>query len=254
MRIIAWNLNSIKSRLDHVVKYLKDTSPDVVLLQELKGTEDKFPFLEIEALGYHCAVYGQPTYNGVAILSKEKPEDIIKGLPGFEDEQARYIEATISGIRMASIYVPNGSHPEDEKYVYKKRFLTALQKYLQEKQNSEIPFLIGGDYNISPQAIDIYGGENNENNTLFHKDVRFMFREILNMGYVDSFRAVNPLDSTYSWWDYRGGKFARGEGARIDHILLTSKLADRLEGASIDKEPRSWEKPSDHTPVVCVLK
>ncbi len=253
MRIVTWNLNSIKSRLDHVIAYLKKNDPDVMLFQELKGTEENFPFLELEALGYHCSVYGQKTYNGVAILSKKEPSNIIKGLPGFEDEQARYIEATIDGIQVASIYVPNGSDPEDEKYVYKKSFLAALKIYLEEIKKREIPYAIGGDYNIAPYALDIYGGEENQNNTLYHKDVRFVLREILNTGFVDSYRILHPLDSVYSWWDYRGGKFARGEGARIDYILLSPKLSDRLEGASIDKEPRSWEKPSDHTPVICTL-
>jgi len=253
MKIAAWNVNSIKSRLDHATQWIQEFQPDVVLLQELKCTTENFPYMEVEALGYHTAVYGQKTYNGVAILSKLPIENVKTGLPGFEDEHARYIEGTINGVEVASIYVVNGSEVGSEKFEYKMRFYSALNDYLHKKREEETPYIIGGDFNVGFDEKDVWNPEKYQNRVLFSLPERQHLRTLVNMGYTDTFRAFYPAEHAYSWWDYREGSWQKDQGLRIDYLFASPQAADRLTAAGIDKTPRGLEKPSDHTPVWCEI-
>ncbi|MHA1539618.1 MAG: exodeoxyribonuclease III [Alphaproteobacteria bacterium] len=248
MKIASWNVNSIRSRLPHVLDWLAKESPDVLLLQELKGQEENFPFLELTSIGYHATVLGEKTYNGVAILSKEKPTNISRAI---DFEHARYIEADIAGYRIASVYVPNGSEVGSEKWAYKQDFLEKLLAHIEEKIALETPYIIGGDFNIAPTDLDHHITQGFD--ILCTPKIRAYFRRMLNLGLIDSFRFLHPEAELYSWWDYRGGAFPQNKGARIDQILLSPLAANRLQSAGIDDTPRALEKPSDHTPVFCVL-
>ena len=259
MTIVAtWNVNSLKARLDHLLKWLESASPDVVVLQEIKMLEDSFPFMETRGLGYRCAVKGQKTYNGVAILSKSPIEVTAERLPGNEtDEQARYLEAKTAGIRVGAIYLPNGNPVADgktEKFIYKLRWMRLLKVRAETLLKTEETVVLGGDYNVAPDDGDVYDPDGWTNDALCRPESRSAFRELLHLGYTDAIRATSAETGRYSWWDYRGGGWQKDFGARIDHLLLSPQAADRLENAGIDKTPRGWEKPSDHTPVWCKLR
>lgn len=254
MRIVTWNVNSIKARLPVVLHWLKREMPDVLLMQELKTVDENFPALEFEELGYHVATHGQKTYNGVAILSRTAMTDIHRGLPGDpDDDQARYIEAAISGIRIASIYLPNGNPAPGEKFDYKlkwmKRLLTHAKKLLAE----EAPFVLGGDFNVCPTDEDVYDPKGFADDALCRPESRAAFRTLLNLGLTDALRTYSPKGHIYTYWDYQGGAWAKDHGLRIDHFLLSPQAADRLTGAGVDRKPRAVEKASDHTPVWCDL-
>ena len=254
MKIATWNVNSIKARLPNVLDWLSTAEPDVVLLQEIKTVDDGFPRLEIEALGYRCAVHGQKSYNGVAILSKEPAEDVLCGLPGDpEDEQARYIEATIGGVRVASIYLPNGNPADSDKYPYKLAWMKRLKDRAATLLASEAPVVLGGDYNVIPTDEDVHDAAAWAGDALIRPESRAALREILWLGYTDAFRAMNSAPHKYSFWDYQGGAWQKDEGVRIDHLLLSPQAADRLLAARIDTAPRGKPKASDHTPVLCEL-
>ena len=248
MKIASWNVNSIRSRISHVLSWLETESPDVLLLQELKTEEINFPFLEFSSIGYHATVLGEKAYNGVAIISKEKPTNIAREI---DFEHARYVEAEISGYKIASVYVPNGSEVGSEKWDYKCEFLEKLCTYLEKQISLEVPYIIGGDFNIAPKDLDCYKEKGFE--ILRTPEIRAFFRRMLNLGFIDSFRFFHPNDIFYSWWDYRHGSFAQNKGVRIDQILLSPIVVNRLQSAGIDSTPRSLEKPSDHCPVFCVL-
>lgn len=256
MIIATFNVNSIKARLPRVTEWLEEAKPDVALLQELKCVDDDFPRLEIEALGYSIACHGQKTYNGVAILSKHPIEDVRRGLPGDDaDEQARYIEATVQGVRVASIYLPNGNPVDSEKYPYKLRWMERLADHVSNSLlPQEIPFVLGGDYNVCPTDDDLYDPKGWANDALCLPDSRNRFRRLLNLGLTEAYRALHPNEAhRYSYWDYVKGRWQKDEGLRIDHFLLSPQAADRLLECDIDKSPRGKEKPSDHTPVWCRL-
>ena len=255
VRVATWNVNSIKSRLPHLLEWLKNDKPDIVLLQEIKCVSEAFPAMEIEELGYNLAVSGQKTYNGVAILSKFPLDDIRKSLPGDDsDIQARYVEAVadIGGkaMRVASVYVPNGQTAESEKFPYKLGFLDRLEKHFATLLAYNEVLAVGGDYNIAPADIDVHDVHEWEGTVLTHTQVRSRFRKILNLGVYDAFRISNPNEPGYSWWDYRAGAFARNNGLRIDHVLVSPLGADKLVGCVVEKEMRAVEKASDHTPVI----
>ncbi len=253
--IASWNVNSIKARLPNVLAWLESASPDIALFQELKTVEDNFPRLEIEALGYHCAVLGQKSYNGVAILSKQPLEDVMMGLPGDPaDEQARYVEATTFGLRVATIYLPNGNPVKTEKFSYKLAWMDRLNDHAYDLLQSEQPVVLGGDYNIIPQDEDVYDPRAFAGDALAQPESRQRFRALLNQGYTEAFRALNDAPHLYSFWDYQGGAWQNDHGLRIDHFLLSPQAADRLESCEIDREPRGKTKASDHTPVVCRLR
>jgi exodeoxyribonuclease-3 len=260
MIIASWNVNSIKARLPRVVEWLEKFSPDIALLQELKCTDDNFPRLEIEALGYHVETHGQKTYNGVAILSKHPMENITRGLDGAagagpdgDDIQARYMEATIKGLRVAAIYLPNGNPVPGPKYDYKLKWMDRLIIRAKELLESEQIFLLGGDYNIIPKDIDCYAPARFEQDALCLPASRDRYYNLLNLGLTDALRQIKPSGEEYSYWDYQGGAWNKGNGIRIDHLLLSPRAADLLKDAEIDRKPRGRERPSDHTPIWCRL-
>lgn len=258
LTIATWNVNSIKARIGHALDWLRSASPDVVLLQELKCEDAAFPTMEIEDLGYNIALHGQKTYNGVAILSKYPLDDVSRGIPNFDDEQSRYIEAVVnvnhSAIRVASIYVPNGQDPQSDKFEYKKRFLDALAAHTQSLLIQRELSVLGGDYNIAPRALDVYDPKGLDGTVCFHPEERRRLRTILNQGWYDAFETLHPNTQQFSWWDYRGQGYGAGHGLRIDHLLASPQAMDKLQRAWIDETPRGWEKPSDHAPVVAELR
>ena len=256
--IATWNVNSVRARLPHVLSYLKETSPDILLLQELKCQTEAFPYMEIEDLGYNCAVHGQKTYNGVAILSKYPIDDVIKTLPGdSSDFEARYIEAVISlentALRVASIYVPNGQSAGSEKFAYKMRFFDRLYAHVNELMDYKEFLVLGGDYNVAPEAIDVYDPKSLEGSICFHPEERAQLQKLTYLGLTDAFRATHPDTHQYSWWDYRGGGWQQNKGMRIDHLLLSPEAADILTTTNVDTTTRNKEKASDHAAVECML-
>jgi len=234
MKIATWNVNSIKARLPNVLAWLDNAQPDVVLLQEIKTVDETFPALEIEERGYNCAVHGQKSYNGVAILSKHSLEDVMTGLPGNEDdEQARYIEAWVDaggddGVRVASIYLPNGNPVPGDKYDYKLRWMDYLASRAALLLTSEEPVVLGGDYNVIPADGDCYDPAAWADDALFLPQTRAKFRTLLNLGYTEAWRSLHIAENVYSFWDYQGGAWQKDNGIRIDHFLLSPQAADRL--------------------------
>lgn len=253
MKIATWNVNSIKVRLSAVLDWIREAQPDVLLLQETKITADDFPRFEFEALGYRCHAVGQRAYNGVAIVSRGPIEDVVEALPGdVEDSQARYVEATVGGLRVASIYLPNGNPAPGDKYDYKLAWMDRLLRHAETLLESEHPFVLAGDYNVIPTEADVYHPAGWVDDALFMLDSRRAFRSIVNLGLTDAFRALHP-DRTraYTFWDYQAGRWQNDEGIRIDHILLSPAATDRLIACDIDAGPRGRPKASDHTPVWC---
>lgn len=254
MKLVTWNVNSINQRLPLLLQWLQANTPDVVMLQELKCMDEKFPRAEIEAAGYTCEVFGQKSWNGVAILSRHPIEDVTRGLAGDDsDEQSRYIEATIKGIRVGCLYLPNGNPVDTEKYPYKLRWMDRLAAHAKTLLAQEIPFVLGGDFNIIPQPRDCHDPAVWADDALFRLQSRQKFRALLNLGLTEAFRAVNDNAGEYTFWDYQAGAWPRNHGIRIDHFLLSPQAADKLASCVIDREPRSWEKASDHVPVVLEL-
>lgn len=256
MKIASWNVNSIKARLPNVVAWLKEAAPDVALLQELKTVADGFPFMEIEELGYNCAVAGQKSYNGVAVLSKFPMEIETKVLPGDdEDEQARYLEAFTNGVRVASIYLPNGNPTPGPKYDYKLAWMRRLVDHARELLEHDEVVVLGGDYNVCPTDADVHDPIGWADDALCLPQSRAHFRELLWLGYTEAFRTLHPHEQrAWSFWDYQGGAWQRDLGVRIDHLLLSPLAADRLTACEIDRGPRAQEKASDHTPIWCELE
>lgn len=262
MIIATWNINSIKARLSNVTEWLRNHSPDVVLLQEIKCETLNFPALEFEALGYKSYAVGQKSYNGVALLSRHPIEDVLDHLPeGNQDPQARYIEATIKNVRIANLYLPNGNPTQAEtpasisdKFAYKLAWMERLKRHAATLLEKERPVVLGGDYNIIPEAIDVYDLKGWEQDALFHPLSRAAYRKILQLGYTEAFRALHPNDKeAYTFWDYQNGCWPRDHGLRIDHFLLSPEATDLIKSCSIDREPRGQEKASDHTPVLLEL-
>ena len=258
MRIATWNVNSIKQRIENLTAWLKGRQPDVVCLQETKCVDEAFPRLELEALGYNVAFHGQKAFNGVAILSKYPFDEVTPRLPGEDtDEQARFLEATISVdgrlIRVASIYLPNGNPIDSEKYPYKIRWMERVSNYVSEVLKLEEPLVLAGDYNVIPAATDVHNPAAWIEDALFRPRTREKFRSITNLGLTDALRATTDAPGLYTFWDYQAGAWQKNHGLRIDHILLSAQAADRLVTTGIDRHVRSWEKPSDHVPVYADL-
>jgi exodeoxyribonuclease-3 len=260
LRIATWNVNSVRQRLAPLLAFLKETGPDVLLLQELKCEAHAFPRLEVEDAGYNVVLHGQKTFNGVAILSRPRIEDVVVGLPGFDGEgQSRYIEAVISdsvggATRVASIYAPNGNPPETSKYSYKLAFMAALTDHAAALLRLEEPCVLAGDYNIIPQAIDAHDPAAWEGDALFLPQSRAAYQRLLNLGYTDSLRATTDAGGLYTFWDYQAGAWHKNKCIRIDHLLLSPQAADRLRRVEIVKAMRGGEKPSDHTPIYADLR
>jgi len=254
VKIATWNVNSVKSRLPLLLDWLDAAKPDVLCLQEIKCLDADFPALEIRGRGYHAEVLGQRAYNGVAILSREKAEGVLRGLPGdAADEQARYLEATIRGRRVASIYLPNGNPVDSEKYPYKLAWMRRLEAQARALLETEQQVVLAGDYNVCPTDDDVYDPEGWREDALCRPESRARFRPLLHAGFVDAFRVFHPEPHRYSFWDYQAGRWLRDEGLRIDHLLLSPQAADRLVAADIDRGPRGRDKASDHTPVWCEI-
>ncbi len=265
IKIASFNVNSVKARLPRLLEWLKNSQPDIVLLQELKCQEQDFPFEALLEAGYNAAVSGQKTYNGVAILSKFKIEDVVKTLPSLDeavDEQARYIEGVISinnqAIRVASIYVPNGGGEiqinqtleNTEKFLYKLKFFNRLKAHFSKLLEYNEIQIFGGDYNVAANEIDVFDPKSLEGAVCFHPLERQKFYCLLNLGLIDSYRAMNQKSQAFSWWDYRGGSWQNNKGLRIDYLLTSPKAADKIITATIeDKGVRDQEKASDHCPV-----
>ncbi|RYH03244.1 exodeoxyribonuclease III [Salipiger sp. IMCC34102] len=253
MKIATFNINGVKARIDGLLHWLKDSAPDVALLQEIKSVDDGFPRDVIEDLGYTVETHGQKGFNGVAILSKLPLEDVTRGLPGDDsDEQARWIEATVIGetaVRVCGLYLPNGNPAPGPKHEYKLAWMDRLRARAADLLTEEMPALMAGDYNIIPQAEDAARPDAWREDALFRLDSRMAWRKVVNLGFTEAFRARTRGPGHYSFWDYQAGAFDRNDGIRIDHVLLTPQGADLLTDAWIEKDVRAREKPSDHVPV-----
>src|SRR3954462_2923900 len=254
MRVATWNVNSVKQRIENLTAWLTERAPDIVCLQETKTVDESFPRQEIEALGYNVAVHGQKAFNGVAILSKFKFDEVTPRLPGDSaDDHARFIEATVStkagALRVASIYLPNGNPTGTDKYTYKINWMERLSKYAHERLQLEEPLIMAGDYNVIPTPDHTHNPALSVDAALFLPQTRAKFRALAHLGLNDAIRAVSDSKDLYTFWDYQAGAWQKSWGIRIDHLLLSPQAADRLTAAGVDKHVRSWEKPSDHVPV-----
>ena len=255
MKIASFNINGVKARLPALLDWLRDAHADVVVLQELKATDDQIPRLEIEDMGYNIETHGQKSFNGVAILSKPPLEDVRRGLPGDDaDEQARWIEATVAGVRVCGLYLPNGNPAPGPKYDYKLAWMDRLQARARALIEIEETAVILGDYNVIPEPRDCWDPRVWARDALFLPESRAAFRRLENLGLTDALRAVDQGPGIYTFWDYQAGAFQKNWGIRIDHVLLTPQAADRLETCGIDAETRSREKPSDHVPIWVTLE
>jgi len=257
LTIATWNVNSILARLPTAIAVLKELDADVICLQELKCEDSRFPRLEIEDLGYHVETFGQKTYNGVAILSKHRLEDVSRGVPGFEHDQARYIEAIVNApdnvYRVASLYAPNGNPPGTEKYTLKLDLMAALTEHARERLAWEERFVIAGDYNIIPRDVDCYDPRAWEGDALFLPESKACYRRLVNLGYTDAFMQADGGSHQYTFWDYQAGAWQKNNGIRIDHLMLTPQAADRLQSVTIKKDARAKDKPSDHVPIAATF-
>ena len=252
MRIVTWNVNSIRSRHDRLLAFLDRHSPDVVCLQELKVEAEKYPHAELEARGWHSVINAQKTYNGVAILSRKPAVDPFIGLAdGVEDPQARLVAATVDGVRIVCVYMPNGGSLGSDKWVYKLEWMRRLRAWLDAHETADRPLALCGDFNVAPEAIDVHDPASWEGEVLFHPEARAGLAHVAGFGLVDSFRKVHPGEpGLFSWWDYRMLGFPKNRGLRIDHVYVTDALAAKCTDAFIDREERKGKQPSDHAPVL----
>lgn len=248
--IASWNVNSLRVRLPHVLKWLNAHRPDVLALQEIKMQADHFPFSEFQELGYKAIVSGQKAYNGVAILTRYAHENMVTDMINLKDPQRRVLGVTIQGIRIYNLYIPNGDNVLSDKYQYKLNWLNKLVAFMQDEITTYQKMIILGDFNIAPLEIDVYDPQQWEGRVLFSKSERQAFQAIQNLGFKDCYRLHNPKLKAYSWWDYRLNAFKRNLGCRIDHILSTEALSSVCNHCTIDSVPRGWDRPSDHAPVV----
>jgi exodeoxyribonuclease III len=253
MRIATWNVNSIRQRIEPLSAWLREREPDIVCLQETKCVDDAFPREAFESLGYNVAAHGQKTFNGVAILSKLRFDEVTPGLPGDDaDDHARFLEATVStaagALRVACLYLPNGNPPDTEKYTYKLKWMERLSRYARERLELEEPLILAG-YNVIPTERDVHDPATWAKDALFLPKTRAAFRSLSALGLTDALRATTDAAGLYTFWDYQAGAWQKNWGIRIDHLMLSPQAADRLVTAGIDKHVRSWERPSDHVPV-----
>ncbi len=253
MKIVSWNVNSLKVRLPQVLEWLATYQPDVLCLQETKQEDINFPLAELNAAGYQCIFAGQKTYNGVAMLSKQALQDPIYGIPNFAAEQKPVLAATVNGVRIVDVYIPNGQSVDSDKYQYKLAWLNALTAWLTEELKTYPKLALLGDYNIAPEDRDVHDPAAWEGQVLCSAPEREAFRALQALGLQDSFRLFEQPEKIFSWWDYRMNAFRRNMGLRIDHILLSPALAAACKSAQIDKEARKVERPSDHAPVFAEL-
>ena len=254
MQLVTWNVNSIRARLHRVEEYLEQRSPDVLCLQETKVTDDLFPMEAVTKYGYHVAHHGQPTYNGVAILSKTPVENVRRGFEdGVEDSHARFIAAETAGITVASMYIPNGKAVGTDNFAYKLKWLERARLWLDKNVTPDVPAAFLGDYNVAPDDRDVYDAEKWGEDLLCHPDERAALNRFIDFGLVDTFRKHNPDGGIFTWWDYRQLAFPKNRGVRIDHLYLTESLAAKTTDAKVDRDFRKGKSPSDHAPVVVTL-
>ncbi len=255
MRIATWNVNSLKIRLPHVVDWLGRNPVDVLALQETKLADDRFPVAELEAAGYGARFVGQKTYNGVALLTRlaAPATDVVADIPGFEDDQKRVLSATVDGVRVVSVYVPNGQSVGSDKFAYKLRWMTALRDWLRGELATHERLAVVGDFNVAPEDRDVHDPLAWAGQVLFSTPEREALAGIASIGLVDAFRLFEQPPKSYSWWDYRMLGFQKGRGLRIDHILVSQPLATACTACTIDREERKKKQPSDHAPVVATF-
>ncbi|GKX34012.1 MAG: exodeoxyribonuclease III [Rhizobiaceae bacterium MnEN-MB40S] len=262
MKIATWNINGVKARIDNLVTWLSDSQPDIACLQEIKSVDENFPRKPLEDLGYHVETHGQKGFNGVALLSKMKPDEVNRGLPhygddGPADEQARFIEGVFSvnggALRVVSLYLPNGNPVDSEKFPYKLSWMSRLERWASERLVLEEPLVLAGDYNVIPEPFDCHDPSVWEGDALFREESRAAFRRLENLGLADGLRATCDAPGVYTFWDYQGGAWQKNNGIRIDHLMLSPEAANRLESVSVESHVRAWEKPSDHVPVAAFL-
>ena len=254
LKLATWNVNSLSVRLPQVLEWLAANPVDVLALQELKMTDDKFPHDAFAAAGYQSVCFGQKTYNGVALITKSVATDVVKNIPGFDDDMARVITATVDGVRVVGAYFPNGQEPGSEKFEYKMEWLSALRRWLKTELEAHPQLVLMGDYNITFDEADVWDPVALEGTIHCTEEERYHLRALVALGLHDSLRLFAQPPKTYSWWDYRDFGFRRNRGLRIDHILVTEALKERATACEVDKTPRKNERPSDHAPVVLTLQ
>ena len=257
MKIVTWNVNSINARIEHLIKFIKKDQSEIYFIQELKCTNDNFPYNDIENLGYNVIVNGQKAWNGVAIISKKKLKIINNKIPNFQDDiNARILETEIqvkelkNKIKLINIYLPNGNPIETEKFDYKLKWMKKFNEYILGFYKMNIPIIIGGDFNVIPTDEDVYSPENFKNDACAHPKTREYFRVLLNTGLTDTVKYFIEGKTNWTFWGYRGGGWQKGNGLRIDHFLTSPEITDIIKNVKIDRNPRGWEKASDHTPVI----
>ena len=253
MKLATWNVNSLAVRLPQLLDWLNQHQPDAICLQETKLTDDKFPSTELAAAGYRSEWFGQKTYNGVALLTRDAASEVVKNIPGFDDPQARVITGSVAGIRLIGAYVPNGQAPGTDKFDYKMRWLSALREWVAAELSQHPKLVLVGDYNIAPEDRDVYDPVAWAGQILCTPEERAHFRGLIEIGLHDAFRLFDQPPKSWSWWDYRMLAFRKNQGLRIDHILVSEALKTRVTACTIDKLPRKNERPSDHAPVVVEL-
>jgi exodeoxyribonuclease-3 len=253
VQIATWNVNSLSVRLPQLLDWLAEHPVDVVVLQETKLTDDKFPQAPLAQAGYHAQWFGQRTYNGVALLSRQEATDVVRNIPGFADEQARVIAATVAGVRVIGAYFPNGQAPESDKFSYKMRWLEALRLWVQQELQQHGQLVLLGDFNIAPEDRDVYDPVAWAGQIHCTPQERAHFQDLLALGLHDAFRLFEQAPKSWSWWDYRNLAFRKNQGLRIDHILVSTPLKSSVQACIIDKAPRKNERPSDHAPVVLTM-
>ena len=253
MKIISWNVNSVRARAENILNYIKDTNPDILFLQEIKTQNESFPFEIFKNAGYESYVFGQKSYNGVAFLSKLKIDNINNKFIKDELKQSRIITGDIytkkKKIKLINIYVPNGNPVDTEKYHYKKDWLTLFNKAVKKELSINSNIIISGDFNVIPDEIDVYDSNRYENDALFRLEIRKKYRELINLGFSDVYRYFNKSKQEYTFWDYFAGSWEKNYGMRIDHFLVSNNLINNTKSININKKPRSKTKPSDHTPI-----
>lgn len=253
MKLATWNVNSLSVRLPQLLAWLTEHPVDAIVLQETKLTDDKFPHAELEAAGYRATWFGQRTYNGVALLSRSDITDVVRNIPGHDDEQARVIAGTTGGVRVIGAYFPNGQAPDSDKFVYKLRWIEALREWLRAELAAHPRLVLMGDFNIAPEDRDVYDPVAWAGQIHCTPEEREHFRQLVALGLHDAFRLFEQPPKSWSWWDYRNLAFRKNQGLRIDHILVSETLRARVSACSIDKAPRKNERPSDHAPVLVEL-
>ena len=255
MKISTWNVNSINARIEHLIKFIKKDQSDIYLLQELKTVQEGFPHNQIKDLGYDCYVNGQKAWNGVAILTKQPAKITNSKIPDYDDENARFIECDIENsklkkkIKLINIYLPNGNPIDTEKFEYKINWMKKFNNYILYLRKSMTPIIIGGDFNVIPSDADVYSPENYKNDACAHPKTREQFRILINMGFTDLVKYFLDGNTNWTFWGYRGGGWQKGNGLRIDHFLASPEVTDLIKNVNINREPRGWDKASDHTPV-----